>query len=188
MPKPWQTLDSSHISFLSSMVFYVHSVILICQTLGLSYNSTLLASFISVPCCFFIISNCLQMDESFGNLYQNHLLFVAAHLSTVCDYNNTDLARGKLLLCIGVLFLSLYSIYIWCCPRKTSGSSEKNRFHLVMVATSFSCMANGIGLVGRWFIPRDSLPWLMVGAGAMFSIGVVFFCCYLFSSGKFKKT
>ncbi|KAK8571643.1 hypothetical protein V6N13_047307 [Hibiscus sabdariffa] len=189
MPKPWQTLDLSNISLLSSMVFYVHSVILICQTLGLSYQSTLLASFISVPCCFFIINNCLQMEKPFFNLYQNDFLFVSAHLSTVCDYNNNqDLARGKLLLFMGILFLSLYSMYIWCYPRERSDSSEKSGVQLTMTAISFSFMANGTALVGRWFIPRDNVPWLTIGAGIMFLIGVVFFCCYQFSSGKFKKT
>ncbi|KAL4272372.1 hypothetical protein GQ457_13G029800 [Hibiscus cannabinus] len=132
------------------------------------------------------------MEESFFNLYQNDFLFVSVHLSTVCDYSNNsqDLARGKLLLFIGILFLSLYSMCIWCyVPRQRSdNSSERSGVQLTMTAISFSLVANGIALVGRWFVPRDNVTWLTVGAGTMFSIGVVLFCCYKFSSGKFKKT
>ncbi|GMI64348.1 hypothetical protein HRI_000104100 [Hibiscus trionum] len=187
MPKPWQTLNLSELSLLYSMVFYVHSVILICQHFSLSYTFSLFVSFTSMPCSFFIICKFLTMEESFGNLFWNHSLFVSALLASVCDHNGQDFWLGMVLFSIGILLLSLYSMYTWRYARERSDSSEKNGVHIIM-EISFTLIGSGIALVGRWFIPRDSLSGLMIGAGAMFSIGVVFFCCYyLFSSGKSKK-
>ncbi|KAK8548403.1 hypothetical protein V6N12_061317 [Hibiscus sabdariffa] len=141
-----------------------------------------------MPCCFFIVCKFLTMEDSFGSLFWNHSLFVSAHLVSVCDHNNRDLWLGKLLFFTGILLLSLHTIYyIWCYPQQRSDSAEKNRVHVIIMEISVSFMANGMALVGRWFVPRDNLSGLMFGAGAMFSIGVVFFCCYRFSSGKFKK-
>ncbi|KAK8571642.1 hypothetical protein V6N13_047306 [Hibiscus sabdariffa] len=127
------------------------------------------------------------MEDSFGSLFWNHTLFVSAHLASVCNHNNQDLWLGKLLFSMGILLLSLHTIYIWCFPQERSDSADKNRVHVTIIEILFSFMANGMALVGRWFVPRDNLSGLMFGAGAMFSIGVVFFSCYWFSSGKFKN-
>ncbi|KAH1096164.1 hypothetical protein J1N35_013085 [Gossypium stocksii] len=158
-------------------------VILISQHFSLSYYSTLSASFASVPCCFFIICYCLQMEKSFSNLFWDHFLFICAHLSSICELNNNDLTRGYLFFFMGVLFLSLYTIYIWYQHQSSNG------VHLVsvMIEISFSFIGNGIALIGRWFVPIDNLLWLVIGTCTMFSICVILFCYYLFASGKFKK-
>ncbi|KAE8714523.1 Rho GTPase activating protein with PAK-box/P21-Rho-binding domain [Hibiscus syriacus] len=168
MAKPWQTLNPSQLSLLLSMVFYVHSVILICQPLGISYTLTLLVSYASMPCCFFIVCKFLTMEESFGNFFWNHSLFVSAILSSVCNLNGEDLWLGKFLFFIGALVLLVYTVYTWYYCRQRSGSSEKIG---VLVEISYSFMANGIALIGRWFVPREKLSGLMIGAGVMFSIG-----------------
>ncbi|KAL1110996.1 hypothetical protein V6Z11_D02G027400 [Gossypium hirsutum] len=183
MANPRQTMDSSKLSLLLSMVFYVHSVILISQHFSLSYFSTLSASFASVPCCFCIICNCLQMEKSFSNLFWDHFLFICAHLSSICELNNNDLTRGYLFFFMGVLLLSLYTIYIWYQHQSSNGVHLVN----VMIEISFSFIGNGIALIGRWFVPLDNLLWLVIGTCTMFSICVILFCYYLFSSGKFKK-
>ncbi|EOY05130.1 Uncharacterized protein TCM_020212 [Theobroma cacao] len=194
MTKPWPTLHSTELSLLLAMVCYVNSAVLICHPF-LSYHLTMLVAFVSVPCCFFIICNCLEMEKSFGSLYWHHFLFLAAHLTNLCESNNQDFARGYLIFLLGVLSLSFYTIYIWyrnwvnmkkVRDQKRSDSSEESVVPL-LIEISFSFLGNGTAMMGRWYIPRDSFLRLVVGAGIMFSIGVVFFCYYLFSSGKSRS-
>lgn len=197
MTKPWQTLRATELSLLLAMVCYVHSVILLCHPL-LSYNSTLVIAFASVPCFFFIISNCLEMEISFHNLYWNHFLYIAAHLTAACETesNTQDLTKGYVIFFLGILFLSLYAIYVSYLyavgskkvedEQQRNDKSEHNGVP-VLIEISVSFIGNGIALIGRWFIPRDSFLSLMSGAGIVFSIGALLFCFYLFSSGKSKR-
>ncbi|XVF84557.1 hypothetical protein PTKIN_Ptkin17bG0046500 [Pterospermum kingtungense] len=192
MSKPWQALHATELSLLLAMVCYVHSMVLLCQPL-LSYHSMLLVAFVSVPCCFFIVSSCLEMEKSFPNLYWHHFLFMAAHLTTACESGNQDLAKGNLIFFLGVLFFSLNAIYNLYHKWKVGDQQRKDKSEEnvvtvpLLIEISVSFMGNGVAMIGRWFIPRDSFLSLMIGTGILFSIGVVFFCYYLISSAKSRR-
>ncbi|XWS35196.1 hypothetical protein CRYUN_Cryun21dG0105400 [Craigia yunnanensis] len=96
---------------------------------------------------------------------------MAAHLTTVCESNNQDLATGNVIFFLGVLFLSLYTICIlyqnWVGLKKVrdqqrNDSSEENDVPL-LIEISFSFMGNGIAMIGRWFIPTNNFLCLVVG-------------------------
>ncbi|OMP09478.1 hypothetical protein COLO4_05436 [Corchorus olitorius] len=187
MTNPWQILHKRELSLLLAMVCFVNTVVIICLPF-LSYHLTLLVAFASVPCCFFLISNCLQMEQSFGSLYFNHFLFISAHLTNACETNDGDFGRGNLICLLGVLCRFLYAIRTWYQNQQSSDSSEQNNDVPVLISISVSSMGSGIALMGRSFIPKDSLLGLMVGISIMFLTALGFFRYYLLcTSGKSRS-